>query len=98
MKKINLHQAHILLQNASGILIDEVADPIMPCMADLDGNDENQFLYISWDDDEGMMYDVKFAEGENREVTISGCSMFLIDNEGEEVQITLLIPQILETE
>jgi hypothetical protein len=98
MKKITLNQAHILLQNASGVLISDTPDPLLPCYAELDGNDENQFLYISWDDDEGMMYDVKFAEGENREVTISGCSMFLIDNEGEEVQITLLVPQILETE
>jgi hypothetical protein len=97
MKKITLHQAHILLQNASGIIISEVSEPLMPYIADLEGSDENQFLYITWDDDEGQMYDVKFSEGDNQEVTISETSMFLIDNEGDEVQITLLIPQILET-
>jgi hypothetical protein len=98
MKKITLHQAHILLQNASGILISDTPDPLLPCYAELDGNADNEFLYITWQNDDGEHYYVKFAEGENREVTISGCSMFLIDNEGDEVQITLLVPQILETE
>jgi hypothetical protein len=98
MKTITLTQAYNLLQNASAILIDDVSDPIIHCMAELDGSEENQFLYISWDDAEGLMYDVKFAEGENQNVTISETSMFLTDIEGEEVQITLLIPQILEVE
>jgi hypothetical protein len=98
MKKITLNHAHILLQNASGIVISDTPDPLLPCYAELDGSDENEFLYITWEDDIGQEYYLKFNEGENREVTISGSSMFLIDNEGEEVQITLLVPQILETD
>jgi hypothetical protein len=98
MKKITLHQAHILLQNASGILISDTPDPLLPCYAELDGNNDNEFLYITWQNDDAEEYYLKFTEGANREIVISGTSMFLIDNEGEEVQITLLVPQILETE
>ena len=98
MKKITLHDTHTLLQNASAVSISDTPDPLMPYYAELDGTDENEFLYISWVNEDGECYYLKFAEGQNREVTISGSSMFLIDNEGEEVQITLLVPQILETE
>jgi hypothetical protein len=98
MKTITLHQAHILLQNASGILISDTPDPLLPCYAELDGNDDNEFLYITWQNDDGEQYYLKFNEGMNTNIAISGSSMFLIDNEGDEVQITLLIPQILEVE
>jgi hypothetical protein len=97
MKNISLKTALTLIQDASGIIISDTPNPLLPCYAELNGNDENEFLYISWEDDIGEEYSIKFTEGENGEVTISETSMFLIDTEGEEVQITLLVPQILET-
>lgn len=96
MKKINLNQAHQILSNASAILIDDADHAIFPAIAPLEESDENEFLYLGWENDDGLAYDVKFAEGENQEVKVSGSSMFLIDTEGDECQITILQPANLE--
>lgn len=96
MKTIPLEDAHTILQNGSVVIIDDSDSPLLPCMAELDGCDENQFLYLGWENEDGLSYDVKFAEGENRQVKVSGSSMFLIDTEGEEMQIYILQPTNLE--
>jgi len=58
----------------------------------LTGESDNQFGYISGVDGEGQEYSAQFQEGENQEVKIVGSSMFLIDDEGEEVQLSILEP------
>lgn len=95
MKKITIQKAHQILTDCSALIIDDNT-LVYPSLADLEGSDDNEFLYLSWTDEEGRDYSVKFSEGQNKEVTISGSSMFLVDNEGEEAQITILAPQNLE--
>ena len=96
MKTIPLEDAYNILQNNSVIILDDSDHPLFPSMAELDGSDENQFLYLGWQNDDGLSYDLKFAEGENREIKVFGSSMFLIDTEGEEIQIYILQPTNLE--
>ena len=95
MKTITLEEAHKILENCAGVIADN-CNFAYRHMADLEGSDENQFLYLSWDDNEGQCYDIKFAEGENKEVKVSGSSMFLIDIEGDEEQLTILQEANLE--
>lgn len=94
MKTIDLVRAHKILEDCSGVITDEHVI-IYPSLADLTGDDENEFLYLSWIN-EGADYYVKFNEGCNREVKVVHSSMFLIDDEGDEIQLTVLVPQDLE--
>lgn len=95
MKTIPLKKAYELLENSSGVVIDDNV-LVYPSLAEIEDSDENEFLYLSWQD-EGLTYSVKFQEGENINVKISGSSMFLTDHEGEETQLSLLSPMALES-
>ncbi len=93
MKTIPLQDAHKILEDASAIIIDDSV-LVYPALSDLEFSDENEFMYLTWDDEDGQEYVLKFAEGDNQEVKISGSSMFLLDTdaEGDEdhIQITIL--------
>ena len=91
-KTITLEEAHKILQNASAVIIDEHA-LVYPSLWELTGDDENQFMYLSWED-EGQDYYMKFCEGDNREVHVFGSSLFLYDTDAnddeEKTKITIL--------
>ena len=95
MKTITLEEAHQILDECSGVIIDNDV-LVYPLLAELEHSDENEFLYLGWDDDQGLSYSIKFAEGENLSVKVSGSSMFLVDTEGDECQLTILEPKQLE--
>jgi hypothetical protein len=99
MKSIPLQEAYTILQDASAIIIDDSV-LVYPALSDLEFSDENEFMYLTWSDEQGQDYDLHFAEGDNQEVKISGSSMFLIDTdtEAEEdaIQITILTTRELE--
>lgn len=94
MKTITLKEAFQILEDASAVIIDD-STLVYPSLSELEDDDSNEFMYLSWDD-EGLEYNVKFDEGDNQEVKISGSSIFLIDTEGEENQITILTTKELE--
>lgn len=95
MKTISLQKAHSILEYCSAIIIEDYV-LVYPSLSDLTGEDDNQWLYISWSDDKGREFDVEFIEENNKDITISGSTLFLKDNEGEEFQVTILVPEILE--
>jgi hypothetical protein len=94
MKTITLEEAFDILAECSAIVHDNVVS--YPGLADLSGEDDNEFLYISWENDEHLNYAIRFTEGPNRSIKVSGSSMFLVDHEGDETQITILEPKELE--
>jgi len=98
MKKITLKEAYAILENASAVIIDDNA-LVYPSLWELDGDPENQFLYLSWEN-EGHDYSLKFCEGDNTEVAVVGSSLFLYDTDADDetchTQITILVPQTLE--
>ena len=100
MKTITLKEAHRILSDASSVVIDDSV-VTYPALSELNGKDENQFLMVSWSDTSRQGF-LKFCEGLNREVRVSGSSIFLfdVDNEEEgyehESQITILAPKELE--
>lgn len=94
MKTITLQQAFQILENCAAVITDTHV-VTYPSLADLSGNDENQWLNISWSED-GQDYSIICVEENNREIKVSGSAMFLFDGEGEEFQITILVQQNLE--
>lgn len=98
MKNIPIEDAYKILEDASAIIINDSV-LVYPNLSDLDFSDENEFMYLSWDE-EGLEYDLHFNEGDNQMVKIVGSSMFLYDTDadGEEdhTQITILTTKELE--
>jgi hypothetical protein len=99
MKTITLTEAHRILEDASAIILDGSV-LVYPALSDLEDDDTNEFLYIQWDDEDGQEYSLKFCEGENQEVKVSGSSIFLLDTDAEteedHIQITILTTKELE--
>lgn len=98
MKTIPLQEAYNILKEASAIMVDDgnvLTYPILPD-SDLEFSDENEFLYVTWTDEEGQEYDLKFTEGDNQEVTVVSSSLFLYDTEGDAIQISILTEKELE--
>ncbi len=98
MRTITLADACRILTDCSAVIVTDVTSLMYPSVADLTGEGENEFLYLSWSDDEGLDYAIKFQESNNREVKVKGSSMFLTDDEGEETELTILEPANLEVE
>ena len=98
MKTISLEEAYQILGNASAVIIND-STLVYPSIYELEGSDENEFLYFKWDDD-GLEYSLTFNEGDNQEVKISGSSMFLYDTDANDdddhTQITILTTKELE--
>jgi hypothetical protein len=98
MKTISLKEAFRMLEDARAVIInDDVV--LYPSLWELREDDTNEFLFFHWEDD-GCEYNLKFCEGDNKEVNLVGSSMFLYDTDadGEEdhTQITILITKELE--
>jgi len=96
MKTITLKEAHDILSDCSAVILDGNA-LMYPYTADLEDDPTNEFLYLSWTDEEGLSYNVKFVEENNQNVTIEGAFMTLTDNEGDKVILTILDPKQLCT-
>ena len=95
MKTITLDEAIIILQNCSAVIIDyTVTYPNLSF--DESNNPEERFLDLSWVDDDYNNFEVNFYSQDNQTVTIVDSSMFLTDEEGDEVQLTILAPQKLD--
>lgn len=95
MKIIPLQKAFKLLKNCSAIIFDD-SILLWPTLADLIDDNDNQFMYFGWTNEDGLEFNIRFLEGNNREVKIVGNSMLLIDDEGNETQIILLNPIEIE--
>jgi hypothetical protein len=100
MKSIPLEEAFKILQDADAIIVDDGA-LVYPALSTLDFSDDNEFMFIIYDDDEGLTYELSFYEGDNQEVSISGSSMFLYTRDsdgasGDHTQITILTTKELE--
>jgi hypothetical protein len=97
MKTITLEKAIELLENASAIIIDNDISPLI--YPSIWKDDNAEFLYLQWEY-EFCEYSLKFNALDNKEVKVSGTSMFLVDtnaeDESDHTHITLLTPIILE--
>lgn len=93
MKKITLLQAFAILQSAAAVIIDNIV--IYPSLDEIRDSDENEFLFLGWEY-EDQEYSAKFCEGDNQVAQIKGNILILIDDEGEETELSILIDADLE--
>lgn len=96
MKTIPLTQAFKILEDCSAVVTEDHV-VIYPALSELTGEADNEFLYLTWQDDTGLEFNANFIEENNQEIKVVGSSMFLKDEAGNEFQITVLVPQNLET-
>lgn len=88
MKTITLKETFEILQNADAVVIDSSVLSFLS-LKDLIEEASNPFLHLRWELG-GEVFKSTFLEIDNQEVKISGPSMFLIDDEGHEVRISIL--------
>ena len=100
---MKLKQAVEILEKALAVVwehssVSDYAGPLVcyPSLRNLEGIDKNEFLILKTFDDDGRECSVEFTEGDNQEVAVVGSSMFLIDSNENEVQISILVHQNLE--
>jgi hypothetical protein len=98
MKTITLEEAFDIIENANAIIINDV-DLVFPSTSSLNGDDENEFMYLSWEACTEE-YNLKFSEGDNREVKVIGSSLYLYDADADDetcyTKLTILINRNLE--
>jgi hypothetical protein len=90
MKTIPLKDAHELIENAAAVIVNR--DALMYASTDeLNGDADNEFLFVSWTDSDGLEFRIKACEGENQNVKVTDQGdLILVDDEGEEFELTLL--------
>jgi hypothetical protein len=90
MKNIPLKLAHELISDAAAVIVNR--DSLMyPSVDDLTGDADNEFLYLSWQDDTGLEYSIKAVEENNQTIKVTDQGdLILTDDEGDEFELTLL--------
>ena len=95
MKTLSLAHVFNVLSRAAAVRVDGQLASMS--FAPLEGQPDNEFLRLAWDDaDEGVEFVAKFTEGENATVRVSGSDLHLVDSEGDDAVITVLMPADLE--
>jgi hypothetical protein len=87
MRSINITNAYELLASSSAILLEGRA--LVPELANLEYEPENEFLKLRWHE-LGLDFEVTFTEGDNEEVQVEGSVLTLTNNEGDSEELTLL--------
>lgn len=90
-KKITVEKALQLLREAHIVRVfsnDWYYDAIIN-ESDITGDPENEFLLISWQDEDGYEFDAKLAEGQNPEVKAKSHALTFVDTEGDEIELLL---------
>jgi hypothetical protein len=91
MKELNLYQAYDLLEQSVAIVLE--GRLIEPTLMGIRDEDSNEFMYVSWEEeveDENLIVEISFCEGDNQVALIDGSTLTLISSDGEEEQFTLL--------
>lgn len=96
MKTITLKQAEKLLHSCSGVITSYTI--VYPDVFGVEDDPENMWLQLKWTDDELYDYEAEFYEKDNQEIRFEGSCLFLKDSEGEEVEVSLLVPMKIEQE
>lgn len=92
-KQITLKDAYNILQDCSAVIIDDNV-LVYPSLDEPSGDLRHEFLNLAWEQ-EGEDFEVRFLEGNNQEVQVSGSSLFLVDSDGQDAQLTILEPKKL---
>ncbi len=99
MKTITLEKAFKILESCSALLIED-SQLVHVNLSPLTKEPDNEWLFLSWCNPEDFYEDnyLRFLQEGNEQISVCGSSMFLTDSEGDEIQITVLVPADLEKE
>lgn len=99
MKTITLEQACNLIEKSSALIINNDVNPVIYPSLWNNSDEDDEFMYLQYEY-EFCEYNLQFKASDNKEVKVSGSSLFLIDkdakNENDYTQITLLFPMNFE--
>ena len=91
MKEISLHQAYDLLQQSTAVVLEgRIVEPTLMGVQD---DDSNEFMYLSWEeefDNEDLIVELSFYEGDNQIALIDGSILTLINTDGDEEEFVLV--------
>lgn len=93
--KIKLQEALDLIQAADVVRVTDMDGFIDPriSFSDVEGKPDNEFMYMSWDDEHDE-FGARFLEEGNEEVERDGNKIAITDSEGSEFEFNLfrLVP------
>ncbi len=88
--KISLSLAYDLLSNSNAVSFEGETGSVV-AFANLLGEKDKNFITIDWfEPGNKSFYGYEFPKALNQEVELIGSSMFLKDDDGDELQLTLL--------
>lgn len=96
-KQISLKQAHDLLQLSPVVGLE--GRYIVPSLFQLEGEEGSEFCVLYWTEiykGDPVDFTVIFEEGDNKKCELDGCELVLVNNEGEEEVLQLLVPHYPE--
>lgn len=96
-KQITLKQAHDLLQLSPVVGLE--GRYVVPSLFQLEGEEGSEFCVLYWTEiykGDPVDFTVIFEEGDNKKCELDGCELVLVNNEGEEEVLQLLVPHYPE--
>jgi hypothetical protein len=97
MKTITLEQTYDLFDKNTAIrVVGHYMDYAAMNTKGIVGEDDTQFMFISWTDYDGRVFDISFLEKYNKEVRIEGERIYPKDEYGDEVDIEIMKPINIE--
>jgi len=96
-KQISLKQAHDLLQLSPVVGLE--GRFVVPSLFQLEGEESSEFCVLYWTEiykGDPVDFTVVFEEGDNKNCELDGCELVLVNNEGEEEVLQLLVPHYPE--
>lgn len=96
-KQISLKQAHDLLQLSPVVGLE--GRYIVPSLFQLEGEEGSEFCVLYWTEiykGDPVDFTVIFEEGDNTKCELDGCELVLVNSEGEEEVLQLLVPHYPE--
>lgn len=92
-KDIKLKEAYSILRQACAV--DLEGQLIYPTLYELEDDYKNVFLSLYWQEEyDGELLDilVEFEEGDNQTCILDGCHLILVNTDGQEEEIQILVP------
>jgi len=86
MKTITLEEAIELLENASALIVNKNA-LVYPSLG---GDEEDEIMFLRWNDEDGTEFSHTFLGTNNKTVTIKDNNLILLNRRGIEVKIGIL--------
>ena len=89
MSSMDLEDALDVLDNCSALILDDDILMYPKIIKDLKNGDNQKIFCLQWTEGEDA-FEIVFVEEDNQSVGYSGSTMFLIDDNDQEVHLTIL--------